>query len=165
MMPMVAKLVTYAAYEGHCSSNRRPRPPVPSGSLSSSTSSVTAIANTPSLNASRRAVSFSSRSLRVGAFIGGACSSIVFSAGRRRGGLLLQPPLDLLPHPLPAFDQAVEREQRVALAGRGRDSHARGIDQRLVRQALAEPGRDRKSTRLNSSHVEISYAVFCLKKK
>src|SRR5438874_10738132 len=27
------------------------------------------------------------------------------------------------------------------------------------------PGEDRKSTRLNSSHVEISYAVFCLKKK
>src|SRR5690349_24238118 len=26
-------------------------------------------------------------------------------------------------------------------------------------------GKDRKSTRLNSSHVEISYAVFCLKKK
>src|SRR5690349_23666750 len=29
---------------------------------------------------------------------------------------------------------------------------------------LEEP-QDRKSTRLNSSHVEISYAVFCLKKK
>src|SRR5438874_6688765 len=28
-----------------------------------------------------------------------------------------------------------------------------------------EAERDRKSTRLNSSHVEISYAVFCLKKK
>src|SRR3989442_11881578 len=27
------------------------------------------------------------------------------------------------------------------------------------------PRRDRKSTRLNSSHVRISYAVFCLKKK
>src|SRR5437660_3627836 len=27
------------------------------------------------------------------------------------------------------------------------------------------PGGDRKSTRLNSSHVAISYAVFCLKKK
>src|SRR5690625_4101095 len=27
------------------------------------------------------------------------------------------------------------------------------------------PKRDRKSTRLNSSHVAISYAVFCLKKK
>src|SRR5690606_41770436 len=29
----------------------------------------------------------------------------------------------------------------------------------------AQSGRDRKSTRLNSSHVKISYAVFCLKKK
>src|SRR3712207_7703062 len=28
-----------------------------------------------------------------------------------------------------------------------------------------EPGADRKSTRLNSSHANISYAVFCLKKK
>src|SRR2546426_2474645 len=28
-----------------------------------------------------------------------------------------------------------------------------------------QPGRDRKSTRLNSSHLVISYAVFCLKKK
>src|SRR6266540_4693104 len=41
-------------------------------------------------------------------------------------------------------------------------------------QSLVEPGhqaggidleRDRKSTRLNSSHITISYAVFCLKKK
>src|SRR5690349_22728049 len=31
--------------------------------------------------------------------------------------------------------------------------------------ALDAVGEDRKSTRLNSSHVEISYAVFCLKKK
>src|SRR5690606_40649176 len=31
--------------------------------------------------------------------------------------------------------------------------------------ALVADGRDRKSTRLNSSHVKISYAVFCLKKK
>src|SRR5690606_42025903 len=29
----------------------------------------------------------------------------------------------------------------------------------------APPAPDRKSTRLNSSHVKISYAVFCLKKK
>src|SRR5690349_22064582 len=33
------------------------------------------------------------------------------------------------------------------------------------RHAARRPRRDRKSTRLNSSHVEISYAVFCLKKK
>src|SRR5260221_2454793 len=31
--------------------------------------------------------------------------------------------------------------------------------------ALAGRGRDRKSTRLNSSHTVISYAVFCLNKK
>src|SRR2546428_8825453 len=30
---------------------------------------------------------------------------------------------------------------------------------------VAPPARDRKSTRLNSSHDQISYAVFCLKKK
>src|SRR3712207_7860209 len=30
---------------------------------------------------------------------------------------------------------------------------------------MAAVGRDRKSTRLNSSHANISYAVFCLKKK
>src|SRR5438874_13464750 len=45
------------------------------------------------------------------------------------------------------------------------------LDDLLVagqRSAQAQVGtltRDRKSTRLNSSHVEISYAVFCLKKK
>src|SRR5437660_8750088 len=33
------------------------------------------------------------------------------------------------------------------------------------RSARTHLGRDRKSTRLNSSHVAISYAVFCLKKK
>src|SRR5699024_12847272 len=32
-------------------------------------------------------------------------------------------------------------------------------------EALVLEGADRKSTRLNSSHVSISYAVFCLKKK
>src|SRR2546427_8754525 len=31
--------------------------------------------------------------------------------------------------------------------------------------AIASRARDRKSTRLNSSHSQISYAVFCLKKK
>src|SRR3712207_7026266 len=32
-------------------------------------------------------------------------------------------------------------------------------------QSLETAGEDRKSTRLNSSHANISYAVFCLKKK
>src|SRR5690625_6896958 len=35
---------------------------------------------------------------------------------------------------------------------------------RLAQAATDGPGPDRKSTRLNSSHVAISYAVFCLKK-
>src|SRR5204862_6223201 len=37
-------------------------------------------------------------------------------------------------------------------------------EMRLVAVQIGEE-QDRKSTRLNSSHVEISYAVFCLKKK
>src|SRR5438874_10192857 len=47
--------------------------------------------------------------------------------------------------------RAAERCARRLPAGEGHH--------RLIRR------RDRKSTRLNSSHVEISYAVFCLKKK
>src|SRR5690606_42125357 len=45
------------------------------------------------------------------------------------------------------------------------------LEVRLVRGAVPVQirfplsGLDRKSTRLNSSHVKISYAVFCLKKK
>src|SRR5690606_40067620 len=37
--------------------------------------------------------------------------------------------------------------------------------QAAVDKAQSTPALDRKSTRLNSSHVKISYAVFCLKKK
>src|SRR2546430_3107674 len=36
---------------------------------------------------------------------------------------------------------------------------------RHARSHAPRAGRDRKSTRLNSSHSQISYAVFCLKKK
>src|SRR6266511_6014593 len=44
---------------------------------------------------------------------------------------------------------------------------ARGARRRRARarRARRRGDRDRKSTRLNSSHVKISYAVFCLKKK
>src|SRR5690625_5702958 len=61
---------------------------------------------------------------------------------------------------------------------RSRDTHGSGVtscSQESIRvichhpSPRLEPGRsagaDRKSTRLNSSHVAISYAVFCLKKK
>src|SRR5690554_7305697 len=35
----------------------------------------------------------------------------------------------------------------------------------VILEGALPAGEDRKSTRLNSSHVRISYAVFCLKKK
>src|SRR5436190_11385236 len=35
----------------------------------------------------------------------------------------------------------------------------------VLKQQVLKESRDRKSTRLNSSHTVISYAVFCLKKK
>src|SRR5438874_10107073 len=40
-----------------------------------------------------------------------------------------------------------------------------GVDGESGQDPYVIPTLDRKSTRLNSSHVEISYAVFCLKKK
>src|SRR5256885_7738993 len=39
------------------------------------------------------------------------------------------------------------------------------IDAKILNKILANQIQDRKSTRLNSSHLVISYAVFCLKKK
>src|SRR3712207_8670277 len=46
------------------------------------------------------------------------------------------------------------------------EAHLRGREQRLQRgDGVPLEGADRKSTRLNSSHANISYAVFCLKKK
>src|SRR3712207_8522080 len=39
------------------------------------------------------------------------------------------------------------------------------LDHEMVRKLMEASRQDRKSTRLNSSHANISYAVFCLKKK
>src|SRR2546430_6861027 len=63
---------------------------------------------------------------------------------------------------------------RPDLAGREKPHHRllRRTSRRRKRRGLvlqgglgAQSKRDRKSTRLNSSHSQISYAVFCLKKK
>src|SRR3712207_7786704 len=59
---------------------------------------------------------------------------------------------------------------RARIRGRaGLQHHGRGSrGDRGERERHLRPGRvlgDRKSTRLNSSHANISYAVFCLKKK
>src|SRR3712207_7930841 len=53
---------------------------------------------------------------------------------------------------------------REALAD-GRAGHVDILAGEVVGSMSTCPARDRKSTRLNSSHANISYAVFCLKKK
>src|SRR5258708_17036724 len=60
----------------------------------------------------------------------------------------------------------------VLVSVRDRGPGIKADDQRLIFEKFgrvaagnSKPGRDRKSTRLNSSHQIISYAVFCLKKK
>src|SRR3712207_7646035 len=54
------------------------------------------------------------------------------------------------------------RREDVHVAARREVPSERGDD---IAVAAEEAGSDRKSTRLNSSHANISYAVFCLKKK
>src|SRR5436853_4023923 len=75
-----------------------------------------------------------------------------------------------------AHDQRVEREPEegyVNPEAQGAEYHPleggkdreRNVSEDHDPQARRHGGRDRKSTRLNSSHLGISYAVFCLKKK
>src|SRR5438874_7954024 len=66
--------------------------------------------------------------------------------------MIRRPPRSTL-FPYTTLFRSSWRTQVRARRGSGNRAHASG--------ALE----DRKSTRLNSSHVEISYAVFCLKKK
>src|SRR2546422_3324046 len=63
------------------------------------------------------------------------------------------------------YDRA-ERPQQVGVAaGCGLRSHADRGAEILIGSFQSRGCVDRKSTRLNSSHGYISYAVFCLKKK
>src|SRR3712207_8242860 len=67
-------------------------------------------------------------------------------------------------------DEVADLDHQAALAALlhherqlGDDDRLLAVRQRLGVRARADP--DRKSTRLNSSQANISYAVFCLKKK
>src|SRR5437773_5968811 len=61
---------------------------------------------------------------------------------------------------------AQQHLRRVIALGRElRVANVRGLRLGIALQALEGVRLDRKSTRLNSSHITISYAVFCLKKK
>src|SRR3712207_6989730 len=87
--------------------------------------------------------------------------------------MIRRPPRSTLFPYTTLFRSVVGQQHRV---GSGVD-HPAGVghaldalDHELARPGVAQPldvghGQDRKSTRLNSSHANISYAVFCLKKK
>src|SRR5690606_36175937 len=69
-----------------------------------------------------------------------------------------------------SFLQFLEQPELVAkwvrlFASRNSGASSSIMETQRYLQAVFQPEEDRKSTRLNSSHVKISYAVFCLKKK
>src|SRR2546430_9001420 len=93
--------------------------------------------------------------------------------------MIRRPPRSTLFPSTPLFRSQVERDRQAeaAVTG-GTDPHPRGdgrvggVEVTTARhrqegglKAGGVPDRDRESTRLNSSHSQISYAVFCLEKK
>src|SRR2546426_7851288 len=91
--------------------------------------------------------------------------------------MIRRPPRSTL-FPYTTLFRSAERSSPPTAAGTarcpGRRRNGRpGADRRLLERGprgrdprgWPETGADRKSTRLNSSHLVISYAVFCLKKK
>src|SRR3989475_9565775 len=94
-----------------------------------------------------------------------------FSAGHDRLAGLFEPDVLLPAQFFAAFrrEGGLERERLLMLAVLEDaidcyQKYAHSRDPR-GRQMFDEAREDRKSTRLNSSHSQISYAVFCLKKK
>src|SRR3712207_9567131 len=90
-------------------------------------------------------------------------SDFFFLMIRRPPRSTLFPYTTLFRSPVVGVDDCVARSllndaQTPRVVGRRQEQQGLG----LRRQA---PASDRKSTRLNSSHANISYAVFCLKKK
>src|SRR5438874_13129842 len=93
--------------------------------------------------------------------VGGAALAPVFAGPREPGVLLLIEDV-----------QRLVAQLRELRAPSGATSHgpvvenrADDVDLLAAVHLIPERLEDRKSTRLNSSHVESSYAVFCLKKK
>src|SRR5438067_5644243 len=83
-------------------------------------------------------------------YIGSICTEQLLNAG----------------HQVTVYDNLTEGH-RSAVDARARFIQGRPEQEGDLLQAVqsAKPEADRKSTRLNSSHVSISYAVFCSKKK
>src|SRR2546430_7304724 len=92
--------------------------------------------------------------------------------------MIRRPPRSTLFPYTTLFRSGVAADQRVGVLQRVEQAGSGGLPQpgyplrpacplgagRPRQPADVVPGQDRKSTRLNSSHSQISYAVFCLKK-
>src|SRR5438270_1997182 len=90
--------------------------------------------------------------------------------------MILRPPRSTL-FPYTTLFRSVDRHEALADRVRRRVQGDREVHPEPLARELLDaadeadrrhgdpPRRDRKSTRLNSSHSQISYAVFCLKKK
>src|SRR3712207_9247460 len=94
--------------------------------------------------------------------IAAACSEVFFFLMIRR------PPRSTLFPYTTLFRSEVHAEQDLRPVARQRHRAGKclqpGVDSGVLKNPESD-GTDRKSTRLNSSHANISYAVFCLKKK
>src|SRR5690625_6803312 len=66
---------------------------------------------------------------------------------------------------LPELHRHYMARERIVYEGPVAPDDSDHADERHLEVIILEWSKDRKSTRLNSSHVAISYAVFCLKKK
>src|SRR6266480_4364260 len=71
----------------------------------------------------------------------------------------------LYTHPAHWSDELIETIADCRKVARYIDIPLQHIHESMLQRMRRETSRDRKSTRLNSSHMSISYAVFCLKKK
>src|SRR5690349_1796739 len=87
---------------------------------------------------------------RLAAVAGRPCRHMARDLSRRQAEMILPPIPDSVPSPLGPVPVVFVK-----------NLHTKGPE----RADALGYFEDRKSTRLNSSHVEISYAVFCLKKK
>src|SRR3712207_7454441 len=89
--------------------------------------------------------------------------------------MIRRPPRSTLFPYTTLFRSVADRLAHLPHAVRAQDHRRFGVDGERLGEGLAVSGveapddlpreLDRKSTRLNSSHANISYAVFCLKKK
>src|SRR5688572_31541257 len=78
--------------------------------------------------------------------------------------LFIRPPPRSTLFPYTTLFRSRHSQKACASSERQRET-ARSTAPRLPGRCGESRGADRKSTRLNSSHSQISYAVFCLKKK